>query len=736
MPTPQENSKPQLPQRYQAAPTQAYQPDVLSAWRFQLLTADAVEHKLSTLQEIYRAELAAEHKVYLLLDCLRDERQAVREAALAGLQCLGLNQRLTLPVRQLMQGDRQGLNMLHEIRDALSDFDVLALLMLLQQLMENGKLTCDRALLLFLRDIADKCPLPPALVIKWLALIIDAPWAQLAGETGLLWQLFSTMARAASDAVYAFLWQEIRTRQDGEKRTFLLKAARAIGIRAGEEEEFFRHITQGELDKYLAQPRGMYDFESDLAARCAQSVPLLCQRLQSDTAHTVALVELVERIVTQADAGEDAMKLCCQTVLTVAHKAGAPAMQRLVWGTLFHGDRLSHVWRKAFAEEIVAIVLSYKSVPEFYEEMTAAMGRLGSTAMTTIVDVLFGQQHRAALRETGSQLMRSLHELARTMPEQTVRETLGDFIPRSMAQLVDIASQESVPIPQQKLAGEWVSLLCHLLSMPSFASKNSDRELLHFVLRSLWRFPATGALIDILAGLFPRLNATAKKQVAEILQGMLQRNWDVADRDIQQLEKDSSVQMHLYWLPAILQCTLSVCLSLPRRNKTRADLFKALLQKWQTVMQWKEVWSPGNVMLFFQSLTTAIAHASLDKSEREALAASLLPACEQFAPAAVLSALLPAWGCNADVTTLCLSLARKLIDAVSEEEVTAGSYQALARLLLQPQLPPDLASATLYALVGGCQRQHQDAIDSVAELLHNTSLAPAHAQFLRDKARR
>jgi hypothetical protein len=726
---------PQLPQREsQELPQKWEQLETLAPWRFKLLTSDLVEHKLTTLQDIYRAELLPEYKIYLMLEALRDERAAVREAVFAGLECLGLNNRLLMPLRQLAEGNRQGLVTLCEIMAALNDFDAVAVLMLLLQLLENGKLTCDHSLLLFLRDVSGRYPLPPALAVRFLRLLLDAPWPQQSETARLLWQVFVTLGRGCSDVAYQFLWQELRLRQADDKRTFLLHVLRELGIRPADEEEFFCHISGPELDKYLERAQTLYVFERDLATRSERAVPMLCELVKKQSAHAVVLLEMLERILCQANHDESLMRQCCQTILAVAQKTGVPALECIVWGTLFHNEKLPSVWRKAFAREIVLTILNHKSVPEFYEEMTTALSRLGTPAVEAIVAVLFGTQYRTQVRKAGAQLMRCLHDLTRNMSGNMVGEVLQEFVPRSMEQLAEIASQPKVPITEQQLVGEWVVFLYRLVSMPLFQNKSMEKKLLQFALESLWQFPATGSLINVLAEMFPLLLPASRKQVAQLFHGLLQRNWDVAGYDFDKIEEATDVQIHLYWLPVILQGTARIYLSLPRRNPVRTALHQAILQKWQAVLTWKEVWSPGNITLFLKTMGQLLA-ASHSPKEQESLAAAILSRREQFAPAAILSTLMPLWTSDiAGVRDACLALLQNLLDSLAEDEVAGGSYEALGQILLNyTTLTPEPLSAVLHALVTGYHRHHEKAVGTISFLLKQNELPPSHRQFLQDK---
>ena len=690
-----------------------------SLWRFKLMTSDAPAQKLSVVQEIFAATIAPEYKAYLLLDCLRDDRIAVREAAQAGLQCLGVNARILLPLKKFLQGDAQAIKSLEEICSALGSLDGLAILLALAQFLHSGHKIEDEQVFRVLQTIVAKTELPASLLENLLRTLVDDAFPEQERLYPAFYHFFLACVHNLSATAYSLLWEEVHLHKPGKKQTFLLRMLGEIGIQEQEEELFFSCITDQELKSYLANPQGTYGFEHHLLSRSTRALPLLCKALVEWDHHQPAIfLEMVERIASKSDVAPELMNQVCQALLLTVQNAGVPALQRILWGALLQKQRWSAQWRTSFAREVVRTLVSKKSVDEFYGEITAALVRLGEPAMLVMQEFLLSEGHRSQTQDTTAHLPRCLREVimdtddAQLLPVSQMIE----FVRQSLTIIATIATQPIVFFPQQKLIGEWAILISYLLARYHCTDQAIAGDFSKLLLQSLWKFSGTGGVLQALSELaISSLAIRQKSQIIQIMIGLLQRNWDIAEYNLEKFSaqtetQTTETQVHLYWLPALLDGAWLIWQHLPPKSVWRRPLLDTVHSKWRIVTAWQEIWSPHNSDQFLHIMGQIGAHVALTMVERQEMVAVLLAAWEQFPPSQVLAAVLPILKYRIPkLQEQCVFLAEKLLASAAEDDEIVGSYQVLGELITEKLLPPPLAAKVIYVIAKGRHLKHEEA---------------------------
>lgn len=709
----------------------------LSQWRFRLITTDPMAQKLALLQEIFSSSLAMENKVYLLLDCFRDERLPVREGAFAALQCLGLSSRAFASLKQILQGDINVLASLREVIAALQPLDMVTLGIALLQLLESGKKFDERLVFEFLARLVERAILPASITQRLVRVLLDQPLPTIHQARICLSELLVALAKNTPDLVYPLLWEEVQLRDAGEKRRFILKTLRETGIKKEDEEKFYEYILGPELQNYLHNPQGVYYFEKELLPRASEVLALLLEVLLQPKCHyPVALVEMAERFLVGGDLSLEQSNQTFKALLKAIPDVGIPGMQRIIWSGLFRNHDLPVHLRKMFAHEIALMLLTHKSVNEFYEEMTGTLIRLGAPAIEAMAELLFAQKDFTKIREPAVRLIISMREIFHTLSvsELPQRSYLRDFCRQSLQKLQEIAVAKEISPSAHSFAGEWAELLGYLLSTRCHGDKKSLQLFLGFSLTHLWRFTGSGGLLRALSTLcfVPAIQANGKNEIINLFQGLLQRCWDTSSAGLEAKESEE-MRLQLYWLPDVLQGTRHIFTHLSSKNVRRKPLLQCCLQKWHNVMSWREVWSPGNIELLLHTLGEMVNTKETTQTEKSFVVNSLLQYAENFAPTKILSIISPILPSKNKLSSAKFSsLLDRFFSSFNEEEEAASErYTVLSKLISHRVLPNSHIQQALQILIKGYHLQNEDAQTTVRSLVREANIPLSQRQLIK-----
>ena len=581
-----------------------FTPEDIRRLRLTAMTGAGVAERVSAIRQLCLCPMPPREKVSVFLGLLSDNEKRVRAEAASALQSLGMNADVAQAIGELAEGNAQqrllSARRLKNLIESGGDLEVIVIVRsLLRSLDDEPELEVRAAVLAAFDSaapsLADHAAERDSILRLLVQQLREFPQElRLPAERAL-----NALAVNDAEAVIRQLWDLVRNESEQHVRIEVL-------CFAGQKElpDDIRGPVIGEMADQLAslakndeQSIRLGNTLSALGApACRAMLEVFPRAHPLQRAH---FVELLDRIAANpaSSVGTDLKDEVVRLFLKLLKTAEPIARLAILEGDLCGDSGLSQDLRARVIEEFFANLHDYHN-PRTRGLVEATVARMGVPAVAPLLQVI-----RSTSREDEREI--ALPVLGKVFSElsdtgQPVSEEADDAI-RVCRELAEDAPAE-VSGPALDALGDICS--CPLLapdvllkvSQDLRAGLGTSRRAFE-VLRALGKTCANPS-----TPIEERLN-TARLFFQLFRSELPEVTSEVTEVDLERIfTLGHEILAYTDMIPTLLQGFQDICMSSDIPESLRERVVDALVAKWRVVMEFKEIWGPGNMTLLLTTL--------------------------------------------------------------------------------------------------------------------------------------
>jgi len=729
-----------------------FSPEEIQRLKLQAITGADLAERVTAIRQLALSPAPAREKVAVFLNLLSDAEARIRSEAASALQSLGLSSDVAGAIMGLAEGDEpQRLLAARRLFPLIQNGGELEIFVIVRSLLRSldreknlevrsGVLSAFAAAASRMEHAsADK----PALLRLLMQQLREFP-RQLRVPVE---RVLSAMARHDPNFVVRQLWELVRNESEAGTKIHVL-----CFLSQRELPEEIRAEVIREMAAQLARLPTNDESAIRLGNLLTAHGGVACRALLDtfDRTHHLQrthFVELLDRIGSSQEpaVGAELKDDVARLFLRLLEGAELNVRLAVLEGELCGDPEISQEIRSRLIEELFANLHDYHN-PRTQGLVESTVSRMGLRAVEPLIGII----NRASRRE---ERLSALPVLGRTFAD--LEESGGP-----VAELADAAIAlcerlaEGAPVEVAAAAIEALGEICSCPLVPSGTLLRASRELrsgLGTERRGSTRraFEALQALGKICGN-----SSTPTDERLDTTNLFLQLfRSDLPEVSSQVLEEDMEriyklgreILAYTDMVPTLLQGFQDICLSPEIPESIRDRIIDALVTKWRSVMDFKEIWGPGNSSLLLATLReVALAETASEENqakifrtlatdyERPSILAVLGEICFHRQESPTVGALVPGL------------LEKALTHWVDQDRIertdAPALLQAFGRLASVHQLGEQetashLRSRVLSLLYDALRHKVRDADQALRELAENPGVPQSVREEIRDRLR-